>query len=406
MGITSGRSRYASNPIEEEDRVAEKLSERGRRIIKLNRGDPTAYFKTPKYMIDAYIAALKDGRTGYSDHTGVKRLREAVADRYRRIYNLRTDSNHILITQGLSEAIMLINAALINPGDRAILFKPDYPLYAPYLKLYGGKEIAGCYEERYGWNIDTDHLRRTLKKELKGKKNIKYIMVTNPNNPTGTVLNKSVLEEVVDLANEHGLLIVSDEIYDEIVYNKMKFISMCKLAKGVPHIIFNGASKVFDATGFRTGFTIVPEGDKFSEKLKKKFIGYAMVRLSSNVPAQYAVAEGLNNVAEHNKAIKSMVKEIEKRVNFATNLLNENEYLSTVRPNGAFYIFSRIDLKSLKFKNDKKFVDSLLQEKYVQITRGSGFGKPSHIRIVSLADKKVLGEAINRINDFCRKSAK
>lgn len=268
MGITSGRSRYANNPIEEEDKVADKLAERGRKIIKLNRGDPTAYFKTPKYIIDAYIAALKEGRTGYSDHTGVRRLREAVADRYRRLYDLRTDADHVLITQGLSEAIMLINAALINPGDKAVLFKPDYPLYAPYLKLYGGQEIAGCYEERYGWNIDTDHLKRMLKKELKGKKP-KYMMITNPNNPTGTVLDRKVLEEVVDIANEHGILLVSDEIYDEIIYNGAKFTSMCKLAKGIPHIVLNGASKDYDATGFRIGFVLIPENDPVSNEIRE-----------------------------------------------------------------------------------------------------------------------------------------
>lgn len=403
--LLSQRSKYAVNPLEEDDLIAEDLSKKGKKIIKLNRGDPPAYFPTPKYIINAYIKALKEGKTGYGPARGIFELRDAVARRYKRKYGTDFDPGSVIVTQGVSESLYMLNSALLNPQDMAVIFRPYFSQYLPQIQLVGGKPLFIDYKEDERWSIDTDELKKQIGK-LKGKKNIKYIMVTNPNNPTGTVLNKSVLEEVVDLANEHGLLIVSDEIYDEIVYNKMKFISMCKLAKGVPHIIFNGASKVFDATGFRTGFTIVPEGDKFSEKLKKKFIGYAMVRLSSNVPAQYAVAEGLNNVAEHNKAIKSMVKEIEKRVNFATNLLNENEYLSTVRPNGAFYIFSRIDLKSLKFKNDKKFVDSLLQEKYVQITRGSGFGKPSHIRIVSLADKKVLGEAINRINDFCRKSAK
>ncbi len=235
MGILSRRSDYASNPIEEEDRVADELADEGKRIIKLNRGDPAVYFRTPKYMVDAYVNALRAGHTGYSDPRGIAELREAIAKRYMRKYGLKTDAGHVLVTQGLSEAIAMLNAALIDQGDRAVLFRPSYPLYRQYLKLYGGREVDGRYDERRGWGVEVDRLARALGSSPRGRKP-KYMMVTNPNNPTGTVLGRKTLKELVDMANEHGILLVGDEIYDELVFGGARFTSICELAKGMPHI--------------------------------------------------------------------------------------------------------------------------------------------------------------------------
>lgn len=402
MGFLTERSRFAINPLEEDDAVAEALERKGKSIIKLNRGDPAVYFPTPAYIKEAYIDAIRENKTHYTETRGAKELVAAIMGRYRRMYGLDLEEEDIVVTAGVSEALYMLNSALVERKDRAIVFKPYYTQYIPYIGLAGGQEYLLDYKENEGWGIDVDELDRHVRK-LKHKARIKYILLTNPNNPTGTVLNRKTLEGIVELANEHKLLLVSDEIYDEITFNGAKFTSIAQVAKGVPYMILNGASKNFDATGFRIGFAVVPGRDELSRKLKAKLADFASVRVSANAPAQYALAEGMNNVVEHNKAIHYMVGEIQNRVNFAVKLLAENKYLSTVRPRGAYYIFPKVDLKGLRFKNDKEFVDSLLKNKYVQITRGSGFGTPGHIRIVSLPKKETLKEAITRLNEFCRR---
>lgn len=403
----SERSKYALNPIEEEDVLAEKLAASGKKVIKLNRGDPPVYFPTPAYILNAYIEALKSGKTTYSMATGVKTLKDAIRARYRKKYRISLEDEDVIVTQGVSEALSFLNSTLINDGDSAILFKPYYPLYLPLLNLSGGKEILERYNENDAWNVHIEGLAGTLK-TLKSERKldrVKYILVTNPNNPTGTVLKKGVLEELVSLANEYGVFLVSDEIYDEIVYNGARFTSIGEIAKGVPHMILNGASKDYDATGFRLGYALIQGDDEKSVLLKRKFADFATVRLSANVPAQYAFAEGIANAEKHAEAVSAMVNEIESRVNYATALLKENPYIDLVRPNGAFYLFPKVDMKSLKFETDKEFVDKLLIEEGIQLTRGSGFGAPSHVRIVSLPPQDVLEDAIGRLNAFCRKNA-
>ncbi len=408
MAFLSERGKYALNPIEEEDKLAERLERKGSKIVRLNRGDPAKYFPTPKYIIKAYRKALEDGITSYSSGEGSKDLRGAVSERYSRLYGLKISPDDIIVTQGVSEALTFLNSALINDSDSAVLFKPYYTLYVPWLRLNGGNAILENYDEENGWAVHIEGLEKSLNKAAgRGRsERIKYMMITNPNNPTGTVLSRSVLKEVVDLANEHGIFLISDEIYDEIVYNKARFSSLAQLAKGVPHAILNGASKVYDSTGFRIGYIIIPETDKKSELLKERIYNYAQTRLSVNSPAQVAVIEAIKNVSEHKRAIGSMVKSIESRANHATKLLNENSYLKTVEPNGAFYILPRVDFSRLKIRNDKQFTDLLLEKEGIQVTRGSGFGASSHFRIVALPPKEILDYAINRINAFCKAYSK
>lgn len=405
MRIVSKRSRYVFNPIEEEDRLAERLMKAGKKIIKLNRGDPAVYFRTPQYILDAYKDALQSGKTSYGNPVGVPELRKAVAERYRGLYGLRSDSEHIIITQGISEGLLMLNATLINEGDKAVLFKPYYPIYVPYLKMFGGKLILERYDENREWNVDTESLERSLRKERRLKRT-RYLLITNPNNPTGTVLSRSVLNEIVDLANEHNLLLISDEIYDELIFNKARFTSICQVADGIPYVILNGASKNFDSPGFRIGFVIMPNDDKISRAVRERLENFAVTRLSANIPAQYAMAEALNNRREHMRSLRQIVREMEKRVNFTTRLVNESDYMHAVLPHGAFYIFPRVSFDQLQIKNDAKFVEKLLLEEGVQITRGSGFGDPDHVRLVSLATEDVLELAVDRINRFCRRHAK
>ncbi len=404
--IFSKRSIYIKTPIHEEDELAKRLTAQGKNVIKLNRGDPAEYFKTPKYIIDAYIAALKAGKTGYGESLGVKELRTAVANHYGKRCGIGTTPEDVVVTQGVSEAFGFINSMLIDEGDRAVVFAPSYSQYLPNLYLYGGVPITEPYHEEKGWSLDTDSLRKNVKKSFESGKKIKYLILANPNNPTGTVHSRKTLSDIAEIAKDYNILLISDEIYDEIVYNGGKFTSMCDVSKGIPHIILDGASKDYDATGFRIGLMIIPEHDKESTEMKEKLLDCCKTRLSANTPAQYAVAEGFNNVAEHKKAVAEMVSEISDRVNFLSKRINESEYMHTVVPNASFYIFPQLNMDKLDLDGDAEFVRKLLEEESVQITRGSGFGTKDHVRIVSLAPKETLELAVEKMDRFCKRHKK
>lgn len=404
----SRRSRFIQNPILELDPIAEALSRKGKKIIKLNRGDPPVYFKTPQYMIKAYIEALKEHQTGYSRASGTKELAGAVIGRYKRMYGIELREEDIIATAGVTEALLFINHSLIEERDNAVMFKPYYPQYIPRLMSEGGVPLFGMQDMTNGWNINTDELFATLRKARSTGKlsHTKYMIITNPCNPTGNVMDRNELKGIVDIANEYNLLLVSDEIYDEIVFKEHSFTSMAQVAKGIPHMILNGSSKNFDSTGFRIGFIILPEQDEDSDIMKKKLADYALTRLSLNTPAQHAVAVGMNNVKEHKKAIRKMTSSIRKRVDTTVKALEENPLIQVVKPKGTFYVFPRIDLSQLDFKDGDAFVRSSLFEAGVQLTRGSAFGAPSNFRIVALPEEKTLELAIDKINRMCRRHRK
>jgi aspartate/methionine/tyrosine aminotransferase len=393
--ILSERSKYSVNPIEETNNAARELEQQGKRITRLNIGDPTRYFPTPKYIIEAYVDALRNGKTSYTTAGGLPELREAVAGEYRGQADVGADD--VLITSGVSEALMFLNSIMINDGDSALIMRPYYSMYNSFLNIMGGESVYADLDEKTGWGLDTDALSRMLAME---RKHIKYMMLANPNNPTGTVLGRKELAEIADLANEHGIVLISDEIYDRITFNGAKFTSIAEMAKGMPHIILNGASKVLDATGFRIGYVIIPEKDAGSESLKRKLAEYTTLRLSANTPAEHAVLEGLRNKAERKKSVEHMVREIADRCNYATDLVNGSEYMEAVRPKGAFYIFPRVRMDALRIRDDKELVDRLLKEELVLLSRGSGFGAESHVRIVGLPTKDVLELAITKLDAF------
>ena len=404
----SKRSEFVKNAILELDPAAEKLRKGGRDIIKLNRGDPPLYFKTPKYIIDAYVEALKENQTFYSNGAGTSELKEAVSKRYRRLYKVNVEEDGVICTAGVTEALLFINHALIEKKEGAVIFKPYYPLYLPRLMSEGGSPTFGFQDMRDGWAIHLDDLEAKLRKLGRHgrSKMARYMLITNPCNPTGRVFSRGVLKEVVDIANNNGILLVSDEIYDEFVFNGARFTSVSQVAKGVPHIILNGSSKVYDSTGFRIGFMLIPGEDRESEALKQKFVDYATTRLSLNTPAEHAVAEAIGNVGEHRGAVAGMVGAIKKRVDIAVKCLSENPAMDVIRPNGTFYLFPRIDLSRFDFGDGDVFAKKALFEAWVEITRGSAFGSPSNFRIVALPDEKTLALAIERINRMCRKHMK
>ncbi|BCS91118.1 MAG: alanine aminotransferase [Candidatus Micrarchaeota archaeon] len=400
--MLADRVKYVSVPLHEEDRLAERLIKEGKKVIKMNSGDPTKYFPLPDYIKEAYKRAIENNKNSYSNPVGIDELREAVANRYSKRYNIDIKKEDVFVTEGVSEALSFLNFSLIDSNSKAVLFKPYYPSYLPYLKVYGGDSIILDYKEESAWSIDIDQLEQTVK-ALKADgsiKKVRYMLITNPNNPTGTVLDRKTLDRIIDIANDNNILLISDEIYDEIVFNNASFTSISSLGKGVRRVILHGASKVYDATGLRLGFIIIPEDDEESKQLKEAIYELASLRLSSNTPAQYAIAEAISNEAEHNKHISYMVDSIKRRVDIILDNLPK-EIFKSVRPNGAFYVFPRADLSRLDIKDDAEFVHKLLEEKYVQITRGSGFGAPGHVRFVALPDEDIIKDAIERIKEFC-----
>ena len=404
--ILSNSSKYVFSAIREEDDFAEGLRKRGKQVIKLSSGDPALYYPTPRYIVDAYTQALTSGKTSYSRSQGVMELVDSIIGRYKARYGIGMTEEDVMVTSGVAEALTFLNSALLNWGDQAVILRPYYPQYPVAIQMFGGSYLAGDYDESNEWSIKLDALARLVKSRKASSRRIKYMLVTNPNNPTGTVLPRRALQEVVGLANEHRILLVSDEIYDEIVFGGAEFTSIGGLAKGIPHVILNGASKAFDATGFRIGYVLIPEDDRASEELKHKISDYCRVRLSANTPAQYAIASAMENRAEHERTVHKMIEAIEGSVDTAMKRLGENQYISAVRPKGAFYIFPKIGMSHLDLKDDREFVHKLLEEKLVQTTRGSGFGAPSHFRIVALAPKELMGECVQRMNDFCKNHAK
>ena len=402
------RSGYIKNPILEMDALAAELSRKGKDVIKLNRGDPPLYFKTPAYMIDAYIEALKENKTNYSSASGTAELKEAVSRRYKRMYGISVDHQGIIATAGVTEALSFINHAMIEKGDSAILFRPHYPQYLPRLMSENGKPVYCDQLMEQDWDVHLEGFERTIAalKRIGRIGHTKYVIVTNPCNPTGKTIPRKTLARIAELANENNLLIISDEIYDEIVYHGAKFTSMSEAARGIPHMLLNGSSKNYDSTGFRVGFIIIPGNDKASVSLKEKFTDYALTRLSINTPAQHAVAEGINNVKEHGKAIKAMVKGMQERAETTVKAIRENSHLEVVMPDSTFYVFPRIRLQDMDFRTGDEFVKSALIEEGVQLTRGSAFGAPSNFRVVALPPSSVLEEAMSRINRMCARHSK
>ena len=399
-------SKYVYSAIRESDDLAEQLRRKGKKVTKLSSGDPPVYFPTPKYVLDAYVDALRSGKTSYSRSQGVDELVGVIIKRYRSRYGLQLGEQDVLVTSGVSEALNFVNRALVDPGDTAGLLKPYYPPYPVSVRMFGGEPLSGVYDESRGWSVDLDGLARLLQRNSSNQHRTKYMLITNPNNPTGTVLSRKSLSAIADLANEYNILLISDEIYDEILFDGPDFASVSQVASDIPHVILNGASKAFDATGFRIGYVLVPGRDRLSTALKSKLADYCRVRLCASTPAEYAIAQAMSNTTEHEKAVREMVKSIRKTVESAMKLLNENPHLTTVRPQGAFYVFPRIDLRSLKMKNDAEFVTALLREKLIQTTRGSGFGSPSHFRIVALAPEDIMTDCIEEINAFCREHSR
>jgi len=396
----SQRSQGVNYAIREVTVPAKQLEKKGIKVIHLNIGDPNKYdFDTPEHMKKALYEASLQGHNGYAPSEGYTELREAIIEREKKRNNVNYSIDDLCITTGVTESLQILLNASLDPNDELLIPGPTYPQYNLITCFNDAIPISyRCIEEE-GWQPDVDHIRKKISNRTKG------IVVINPNNPTGALYSKTVIKEIIDIAGEYQVPIISDEIYDDMVFDSKQHAT-ATLAKDVPVITFNGFSKVYLVPGWRIGYIMFHHQGEL-DGIQDAFMRIARSRLCANSICHIACIAALNGSQDH---IKEVNDKLRKRRDFSYKRLNEIEGISTAKPEGAFYIFPKIEvMKENLWKNDKEFVLDLLYTKHVLVVHGSGFcpiyGK-NHFRAVILPDLKTLEEAFNNIEEFMKQKLK
>jgi aspartate/methionine/tyrosine aminotransferase len=396
----TGRAKNISYAIRDVMAYTEQLVKNGQKIYYLNIGDPAAFdFKTPQNVKDALSKAIEQDDNYYSPSEGSADLREAIVRKEKKVNNVDISADNVLITEGISEGIQMILGALVEKGDEILFPGPTYPPYISYTRFFDGTPVAYETIEEEGWQPNLDDLRSKISEKTRA------IVIINPNNPTGAVYDRKMIQEMLDIAGEHDLLVLSDEIYDQLTYEK-EFVSTAYLSKDVPVVGLNGFSKVYQMTGWRLGYMYFKGEGKQLDELKQAVEKECRIRICANTPVQIAGAAALNGPQDF---VKDIVDRLKQRRDFAWKRLNEIEGISTTKPEGAFYIFPKIHDIGTRWKTDMEFVVELLKETGVLIVNGSGFdpvyGK-GHARAVFLPPIEELDEAFNALEQFMKKRKK
>ena len=372
---------------------AKELERKGKNILYLNIGDPVAYdFKTPPHVKDALINAIKRDETNYAPSEGLDELRKIIAEREEE-KGLNANPNDVLITNGVSEGVDMVMASILEDGDEILMPGPCYPPYSSYAKLHGGKPVEYKSIEDNGWQPDIDDIRSKITSKTVA------LTVISPNNPTGAVYDSKTLKDFVQVAAEHNLFLLCDEIYDRIIFDD-KFTGIGRYANEVPIIMLNGFSKVYLMTGLRLGYLCMNSASKALDELRENIPKLARVRIAANTPVQKAAIEALRGSKDH---IKGMVSKLRSRRDYMMKRLDGMHRLSFTRPKGAFYIFPKINLGDNRWKNDVEFVKDLVKNTGVLSVHGSGFGKKygeGHFRMVFLPSIEILEEAMDKLESF------
>lgn len=376
-------------------RYAQTLEEEGYRIFKLNIGNPAPFgLFAPDEIIRDVIRNIKDAE-GYSDSKGLFAARKAIMQHCQEIGIKGVEVSDIYTGNGVSELIVMCMQGLLNNGDEILIPTPDYPLWTAAVNLAGGKPVHYMCDEQAGWMPDLEDIKKKVSPHTKG------IVVITPNNPTGAVYSREVLENIVEIARQHNLIVFADEIYEKILYDGAKHVPSASLSEDVFFITLNGLSKAYRLAGFRSGWMVL-SGDK--EKAKEYIEGLdvlASMRLCSNVIAQLAIQTALGGYQSINELILPGGRLREQR-DLCYQRITEIPGITCVKPNGALYLFPKIDQKRFKVKDDAKMVLDLLVEEKVLLVQGTGFNwpEPDHFRIVFLPNIEDLKEAIRRIARF------
>jgi alanine-synthesizing transaminase len=379
---------YAIRDIIMHAREYEKKN--GKNVIYLNIGDPVQYdFPTPEHIKNALIKAVQDNQNYYTASEGLPELRQAIVEKEKG-KGFDVTENDVLVTNGVSEALDMTLASVVSPNDEILMPGPHYPPYKSYVKFYGGKPVE--FKIHSDGKPDIDDLKSKITSKTSA------ICLISPNNPTGEVFTYNNLKDIVDVAAQHNLYIICDEIYDKIVFDET-FSGIGRVSRDLPVILLNGFSKVYLMTGWRCGYMCInsssPKLDDFRINVPK----LARVRIAANLPVQKAAVEALRGPQDH---IGQMVYKLKNRRNYIVKRLNSMPRVSSTLPKGAFYVFPKINLDG-RWKNDLEFVIDLLNNTGVLTVHGSGFGSTfgsDHFRIVYLANEELLEQAMDKLERF------
>ena len=374
---------------------AARMEDEGVRILKLNIGNPAPFgFRTPDEVVHDMRQQLPDCE-GYSDSRGLFSARKAIMQ-YAQLKHLPNVSMDGIYTgNGVSELIQLCMNVLLNTGDEILIPSPDYPLWTACATLAGGTAVHYLCDEQAEWTPDLADM------EAKVTSNTKALVIINPNNPTGAVYPREVLEQIVEIARRHQLMIFSDEIYDRLCMDGHEHVSIASLAPDLPCVTFSGLSKSHMVAGYRIGWMILSGNKRCMSDFIYGINMLSNMRLCSNVPAQSIVQTALGGYQSVERYVEPGGRIYEQR-NFVYEALNDIDGITAVKPKAAFYIFPKIDVKKFNITDDEQFALDLLHEKHILITRGGGFNwpEPDHFRIVYLPRMGVLREAMTDLADF------
>ena len=375
--------------------LAQRMEEEGHKIIKLNIGNVGVFGFDPPEEIQLDMIRNLSNASAYSDSKGIFAARKAIMQycQEKGIQGVTLDD--VYTGNGVSELIVLSMNALLNDGDEVLVPTPDYPLWTAAVSLSSGTPVHYLCDESKEWAPDLNDLRKKITPRTKA------IVVINPNNPTGAIYSKEVLLELTQIAREHGLILFADEIYDKMLYDGEKHLSLASLSTDVVIITFNGLSKNYRSCGYRAGWMVV-SGDK--EMVRDYIEGLNMLasmRLCANVPGQYAIQTALGGYQSINDLVGEGGRLVKQR-DLAWKLITDIPGVTCVKPKSALYLFPKLDPEVYPIADDQQFVADLLKEEKVLLVQGSGFnwGKPDHFRVVFLPHEDVLKEAISRLARF------
>ncbi|MFJ9697455.1 pyridoxal phosphate-dependent aminotransferase [Kitasatospora sp. NPDC101183] len=374
---------------------AMRLEEQGHRILKLNTGNPATFgFEAPPEILQDILRNLANAH-GYGDSKGLLSARRAIVMHYedRGLHGLSVDD--VFLGNGVSELIQLAMTALLDDGDEVLVPAPDYPLWTASVSLAGGTAVHYRCDEQSEWYPDLADI------EAKITDRTRALVVINPNNPTGAVYPREVLEGLTEIARRHQLVVYADEIYDKILYDDAEHVPLATLAPDLFCITFNGLSKAYRVAGFRSGWMVLSGDRSRARSYIEGLTVLASMRLCANMPAQHAVAAALGG----RQSIKDLLlpggRLLASR-DAAYELLNQIPGVSCVKPKGALYAFPRLDPKVHKIKDDARMVLDLLRSQRILLVQGTGFNwpEPDHFRLVTLPRAEEITDAVTRIGDF------
>lgn len=375
---------------------AERMAADGHRILKLNTGNPAEFgFEAPDVIMRDMISALPHAQ-GYSTSKGIISARRAIVARYEVIPGFpEFDVEDVFLGNGVSELITMTMQALLDDGDEVLIPSPDYPLWTASTSLSGGKPVHYLCDEEDNWNPSIEDIRSKVTERTKA------IVVINPNNPTGAVYSKEILQQIVDVAREHSLLILADEIYDKILYDDAEHINIASLCPDLLCLTFNGLSKAYRVAGYRSGWLVITGPKGHAEGFLEGLTLLAGTRLCPNVPAQHAIQVAISGRQSIDDLVLPGGRLLEQR-NMAWEKLNEIPGVSCVKPMGALYAFPKLDPNVHEIHDDEKLMFDLLRAEKIHLVQGTGFNwpTPDHFRMVTLPWARDIEDAIERLGNF------